>query len=70
MSQTHFTTSDRISKHLSFKERSQIELLKKQGYSNRAIARTLGRAPQTIHNEIKRGTISGCRSQRITQTCR
>ena len=47
-----------------FYERSQIELLKKQGYSNRAIARTLGRAPQTIHNEIKRGTIEQIRQQK------
>ena len=64
MTQTHFTTSDRKSKHLSFKERGQIELLKKQGYSNRAIARILGRAPQTIHNEIKRGSVEQVRQQK------
>ena len=48
MTQTHSTTSDRKSKHLSFKERSQIEFLKEQGHSNCAIARILKRAPQTI----------------------
>ncbi|MGX7084420.1 helix-turn-helix domain-containing protein, partial [Facklamia languida] len=63
MTQTHSTTSGRKSKHLSFKERSQIELLKEQGHSNRAIARILKRAPQTIHNEIKRGTIKQIRQQ-------
>ena len=51
-------------KTLSFKERSQIELLKEQGHSNRAIARMLGRSPQTIHNEIKRGTIKQIRQQK------
>ena len=64
MTQTHSTTSDRKSKHLSFKERSQIELLKEQDHSNRAIARILGRSPQTIHNEIKRGTIKQIRQQK------
>ena len=64
MTQTHSTTSGRKSKHLSFKERSQIELLKEQGHSNRAIARILKRAPQTIHNEIKRGTFKQIRQQK------
>ena len=63
MTKTHFSTSDRKSKHLSFKDRSQIELLKQQGYSNRAIARMLRPASQMIHNEIKRGTIEQIRQQ-------
>ncbi|OUN61525.1 hypothetical protein B5G14_05405 [Ligilactobacillus salivarius] len=42
--------------HLSEKERAQIEILHKEGYSNRAIARKLNRNHQTINNEIKRGT--------------
>ncbi|MGV3024063.1 IS30 family transposase [Streptococcus suis] len=43
-------------KHLTFNERTKIEVLKSEGYSNRRIAKILGRAPQTIHNEVKRGT--------------
>ncbi|MFL2111201.1 helix-turn-helix domain-containing protein, partial [Marinilactibacillus psychrotolerans] len=39
-------------KHLSIKDRDQIEILNKEGYSNRRIANLLGFAPQTIHNEV------------------
>lgn len=44
-------------KHLSFKERAKIELLIQQGHSAYAIAKILGRASNTIRNEIKRGTV-------------
>lgn len=37
--------------------RRLIERWKKEGKSNREIASLLGKAPQTIHTEIKRGTI-------------
>lgn len=57
MTQEQFNTVSRKGKHLSYQERAQIAILRKQGYSNRAIAKALGRAPQTIHNEIKRGTV-------------
>jgi len=32
----------------------------KEGKSNREIASLLGKAPQTIHTEIKRGTVRQC----------
>lgn len=63
MTQDKSSTKTRVGKHLSFEERIQIQLLKTEGYSNRAIARRLNRAPQTIHNEIKRGTVVQKRKQ-------
>ncbi|UXR34038.1 helix-turn-helix domain-containing protein [Staphylococcus simulans] len=50
--------------HLSYEERVQIETLKNLGFSNRAIARELGRAPQTINNEIHRGTTRQIKRQK------
>ncbi len=41
-------------KQLTIHERRQIQRLNLEGRSNREIARLLGKAPQTIHNEIKR----------------
>ncbi|MGT2867564.1 helix-turn-helix domain-containing protein, partial [Streptococcus dysgalactiae subsp. equisimilis] len=40
-------------KQLTIHERRQIQRWKLEGCSNREIARLLGKAPQTIHNEIK-----------------
>ncbi|BAN93051.1 truncated IS1239 transposase [Streptococcus dysgalactiae subsp. equisimilis 167] len=40
-------------KQLTIHERQQIQRWKLEGRSNREIARLLGKAPQTIHNEIK-----------------
>lgn len=54
MTQFHDNTESIKEKHLTQDERAQIEILKKEKYSNRAIASRLGCAPQTIHNEIKR----------------
>ncbi len=42
--------------HLRSEERSIIQVLKKLGYSNRAIARELGCSPSTVGYELKRGT--------------
>lgn len=56
MTQAHCNTTKHKGTHLTYEERIRIETLKGLGFSNRAIARELGRAPQTIHNEIKRGT--------------
>jgi transposase, IS30 family len=42
------------SKKLSKSERSEIEILKGKGYSLRAIAKVLGRSPNTICYEVKR----------------
>ncbi|WP_175913775.1 helix-turn-helix domain-containing protein, partial [Streptococcus sp. 646] len=50
----HYTTK---AKHLTIDSRRLIERWKKEGKSNREIASLLGKAPQTIHNEIKRGTV-------------
>ncbi len=45
-------------KHLTESERQLIERWKnKERLSNREIAYRLGKAPQTINNEVKRGTI-------------
>lgn len=57
MTNTHHNSKPSKAKHLTIKERSQIEILLKQQYSNRQIAKALQRAPQTINNEIYRGTI-------------
>src|SRR5699024_1598072 len=57
MTQFHDNTESIKDKHLTKDERAQIEILKQEKYSNRAIARRLRRAPQTINNEINRGTV-------------
>ena len=45
-------------KHLTESERLLIERWhNKEKVSNREIAYRLGKAPQTIHNEIQRGTV-------------
>lgn len=56
MTHTYFNMTNHKGTHLSYEERVQIETLRNLGFSNRAIARELGRAPQTINNEIHRGT--------------
>ena len=63
MTQTHDNTVSRKGKHLSYSERCQIAILKKEGYSNRQVAKVLGRVPQTINNEIDRGTITQLKRQ-------
>lgn len=40
-------------------ERSEIEILKRKGYSNRKIAEALGRSPNTISREIKVNAVAG-----------
>ena len=42
--------------HLQREERGTIQALKRQGLSNRAIARAIGCSPTTVGNELKRGT--------------
>ena len=63
MTQTHDNTVSRKGKHLSYSERCQIAILKKEGYSNRKVAKVLGRVPQTINNEITRGTVTQLKRQ-------
>ena len=55
--QDNYTTKG---KHLTIDSRCLIERWKKEGKSNREIASLLGKAPQTIHTEIKRGTVRQC----------
>ncbi|WP_159305228.1 IS30 family transposase, partial [Streptococcus canis] len=45
------------SKQLTLTERRMIDRWLKEGQSNREIARRLAKAPQTIHNEVKRGQV-------------
>ncbi|WP_152165543.1 helix-turn-helix domain-containing protein, partial [Streptococcus pneumoniae] len=55
--QDNYTTK---AKHLTIDSRCLIERWKKEGKSNREIASLLGKVPQTIHTEIKRGTVRQC----------
>ncbi len=55
--QNHYTIK---AKHLTSHGRRLIERWKLEGKSNREIASLLGKAPQTIHNEIKHGTVLQC----------
>jgi IS30 family transposase len=64
MTQTNSITNLRKGKHLSYRERCQIAILKKESYSNRQVAKILNRAPQTINNEVKRGTITQLKRQK------
>jgi len=51
--QNHYTPKG---KHLTMDNRRLIERWKNENMSNREIAGLLGKAPQTINNEVKRGT--------------
>jgi IS30 family transposase len=46
-------------KHLQPEDRVTIASLKQQGYSVRAIARTLGRPASTVSRELRRNTVAG-----------
>ncbi|CIQ42536.1 transposase-like protein%2C IS1239 [Streptococcus pneumoniae] len=62
--QDNYTTKG---KHLTIDSRRLIERWKKEGKSNREIASLLGKAPQTIYTEIKRGTVRQCLRKRALQ---
>ena len=68
MAHTENTIQNRKNKHLSPFERGQIAALHKAGHSNRDIARRLGRAHQTIANELKRGTTTQLKTGRTPYT--
>ena len=55
--QINYTTK---AKHLTIHSRRLIERWKLEGKSNREMVFLLGKASQTIHNEIKRGTVLQC----------
>lgn len=59
MSQEYYSTETEKRKrwkHLDAYERGQIEALKRQSKSNRAIAREIGCSPTTIGKELRNGT--------------
>ena len=68
MAHTENTIQNRKNKHLSPFERGQIAALHKAGHSNRDIARRLGRAHQTIANELQRGTTTQLKTGRTPYT--
>lgn len=51
------TPLSRKNKHLNVYERGQIQLLTAEGLTPYAIGKRLGRASNTIRNELKRGTV-------------
>ena len=58
MGQVHSTTEHKKGKHLSFEERVVIQTRLKDGWTPNRIAGELGCAPNTVRNEIKRGTVT------------
>ena len=50
MTHSNDNTLRRKGKHLSYSERAQIAILKKENYSNSQIAKVIGCVPQTINN--------------------
>lgn len=58
MDQTHSTiTEHKKGTHLTYKDRVVIEMRLKDNYSPNKIAKEIGCAPNTIRNEIRRGTV-------------
>ena len=53
---THITKRVK-NKHLTIKERAQIELLVKQGVKKSEIARIIGISRSTLYNELNKGTV-------------
>jgi IS30 family transposase len=51
------TTKERKYTHLTGIDRGRIKELKDEDQSNRQIAKKLGRSPETINREIRRGTV-------------
>ena len=57
MDHLHSTTTEhKKGKHLSYEERVVIQTRLKDGWTPNRIAREIGCAPNTVRNEIKRGT--------------
>lgn len=65
MTQVNGNINSRTGKHLTREERIKIEGYKEIGYSNRTIARILKRAPQTINNAVKRGTVRTIKQRQV-----
>lgn len=59
MDHVHSTTTEhQKGKHLSYDERILIQVRLKDGWSANKIAKEIGCAPNTVRNEIRRGTVS------------
>lgn len=59
MDQLHSNTNERKKgSHLTYEERMNIQLRLKDGWKPNRIAKEIGCAPNTIRNEIRRGTVS------------
>ena len=59
MDHVHSTTTEhKKGKHLSYDERILIQLRLKDNWSANKIAKEIGCAPNTVRNEIRRGTVS------------
>src|SRR5690625_6877991 len=65
MTQVKDNINSRTGKHLAYEERIKIEGYKELGYSNRAIARILNRALQTINNAVNQGTVRTIKQLKI-----
>ena len=57
MDHHYSTTPSRKGKHLTFEERVIIQTRLKDGLKPPAIAREIGCSPNTIRNEIRKGTV-------------
>ena len=57
MDTQNFSTEHRKGQHLLAEERHEIEVRLKDGWSVYQIAKHLGRAYNTVKNEIARGTV-------------
>ncbi|WP_019134667.1 helix-turn-helix domain-containing protein [Kallipyga massiliensis] len=59
MGHLHSTTTEhRKGHHLTFENRVLIQIRLKDGWSPNRIAQEIGCAPNTVRNEIKRGTVA------------
>ena len=59
MDHVHSTTTEhQKGKHLSYDERFLIQIRLKDGWSANKIAKEIGCAPNTVRNEIRRGTVA------------
>ena len=57
MTQINYSTKHIKNKHLTIKERAQIELLVKQGTKKTEIAKIIGISRSTLYNELNKGTV-------------
>jgi len=66
MDNTNNTPNQQRNKHLNVFERGQIQLLNAEGLTPYAIGKKLGRASNTIRNELKRGSVEQIKANKVT----